>query len=683
MSEKGAMKSVADGASKTDKGFLSESPVHGVSFLQNSNSAAKRAVYLTCILAAVSVTTVGIAFTIRDLVQTSEYTSTYVKVNGIRNFPAVSICNENPVRVSKFASSPSNVEEEERPSSGDINYPPLELQPSRLKRDADFEYNSILFGRRKERMIKRYKNFKSTAAKSDFSFPKESQRPASKQIPLERKRRQAEPVPAENGETSTSLTSRDSFYINHYTTRLSDQERRSYGHQISHMLLKCSYEGTECSHQHFSSFLDPQLGNCYTFHPERVRTNRRGFFSQVGTGLVMELNLEFPEYLPGVAETVGLKIVIGDPKSLILPSGQISGLTLSSGFDSQLDVKVQEHIRSGDCMSYTGEESYGIPDVYFPSDLIGLSNTREVCLVACEQDRLLRLCFCCLYTYPCPKGERLCSEQDATCLSSGRVQNDDETAINSCQRRCKPECNSREYFVSSQTVKWPLAYDESEIWSNINQAYLNDDRMSNRAPIDSSDGVIIPQAVLEGQGEGNELINIETEDARRAKDELSDFQPSSNGATLEEIPSRRRRHAGPDAVDKFGQTRKHSRGSKASSFGKGRNDVHERQKRQAGEYEDEESEIADMPDYTNVALADTVLKFRVRLPTRDVTVHETKHWMSWHRGLAEIGGHMALWAGLSVTALVHASHALFHWLRAFCKYRCGVKQNSNEVMALQ
>lgn len=47
---------------------------------------------------------------------------------------------------------------------------------------------------------------------------------------------------------------------------LSDEEFSVLGHNISEMVIFCSFHGEECEPNDFTYFRDPRYGNCVTFN---------------------------------------------------------------------------------------------------------------------------------------------------------------------------------------------------------------------------------------------------------------------------------------------------------------------------------------------------------------------------------------------------------------------------------
>ena len=678
--------------------FFKETPIHGASSLHKSRPRLERAVYFIAILAAVVLTITGIGFTIGDVANPSQYTSTSTKVNGVRKFPTVTICNMNPVRASQLSLSEQEggleeVEDSNREVGKEIN-----LEPRR-KRDTEFGDLASSKEKRRSQQVKTSRDFKGKdpdwASLILLFYESHSTTPIQERVSISREKRQVETgrkTPEAGGNmNSPPLTPRDFFYISHYTSRLSKRQRRSFGHQLSHMLLKCSFDGNGCSSDHFSTFLDPILGNCYIFKPERVRTSSQSLFTKARAGLELELNLELPEYLPGVSETAGIKLVVGDPNAPVLPTGP-RGITVSPGCDTYFGVTVEEENRNSEDGSCSGSTAMDNPELNLYSKRQEFSYSREACLASCDQTQAIRECSCCLYTMPCPLGRRLCTAHDSACLTTQKAASRyDRNERDSCERRCNPECVYRNYRISSYSGKWPLSFDEADVRNKIVDAYSQSEIVSNqpteRDGVERGGGEDVgdlvppgqdtPSGIDEQSGDGANVLppgpDPQLGNGEQSKAVMSDYPSDANGPLLEkskfEIPSRRRRDIEVTKLDNVVH-------EKHISSSADKNMSQQRSRREASENLEGE-----YPDYSDVALSETVMKVRIQLASRDLTVRKPRALVSWHRCLAEIGGHMALWAGVSVIALVHAGHALIHWLWAGYKDGRGVEHTRTKVMA--
>ncbi|GFN74177.1 neurogenic locus notch protein [Plakobranchus ocellatus] len=606
----------------TENSFLEDSPVHGFGRITRSKSTCVQAFYIACVSGAAVLTIVGIAFTIKDVMKDPKITSTSVELNGARDYPAVTLCNLNPVRASKFSSSPTDASQ---PTDGrEIlldTMPEGHQLPNRRKREVSkeiFTFLEELNRRRFEKDLKGRKisdtdEFEQVLASFTSSQLMESR--FKRRNSQHRQKRYLEPGEevSENARNiqDSSLTHRDAFYIYHYSNQFSRQERRSRGHQLSHMLLSCSFNGISCSYKDFSSFLDPLLGNCYTFRPERIKRTSHDYFPRTGAGLEIEVNIELQEYLHGLAEPAGLKVVVGSKDKPVLTTGSQS-TTVSPGFDTYLNIAVEE-FRNSDGEGESCFESIGKTDLFLGlyARSYGQIYSREACFAACEQMQSIQSCSCCLYSHPCPRGRHLCTERDSRCLIQQLASIKEQVGEDACSNHCKRECRYRKYTISTHAGKWPRRGDEAEIREKMESVYLESE-------ISADESVTTTEASTSSSLEG-------IPSRRRRSERFGQYDSKSNVTSTKANPQRRLRRSENDVLDR-------------------------------AEADGDWSE-------TTIPISDTALKLHVRT-NFDLIVHETRSWMAWYRVLSEIGGHLALWAGLSVIALIHAGHALCCLLQA-------------------
>ena len=98
----------------------------------------------------------------------------------------------------------------------------------------------------------------------------------------------------------------DWTYIDdHGITKESDY--RQIAHQISDMLLNCSWRGSPCGVDNFTQVIT-DLGVCYTFNANITDPLR---VSQAGSknGLSLSLNIEQDEYVIGEDAAAGIKVM--------------------------------------------------------------------------------------------------------------------------------------------------------------------------------------------------------------------------------------------------------------------------------------------------------------------------------------------------------------------------------------
>ena len=87
-----------------------------------------------------------------------------------------------------------------------------------------------------------------------------------------------------------------------------ENDYRQIAHQISDMLLNCSWRGSSCGVDNFTQVIT-DLGVCYTFNANITDPLR---VSQAGSknGLLLSLNIEQDEYVIGEDAAAGIKVIV-------------------------------------------------------------------------------------------------------------------------------------------------------------------------------------------------------------------------------------------------------------------------------------------------------------------------------------------------------------------------------------
>jgi len=95
-----------------------------------------------------------------------------------------------------------------------------------------------------------------------------------------------------------------------YSSKYSDEFRRSLDFPLQHVLISCLYGAAPCSASDFKWYYSPEYGNCYKFnHGEKKRVaNRAGKFY----GLRLELLVHQPESIMSLSPFSGVHIFINN-----------------------------------------------------------------------------------------------------------------------------------------------------------------------------------------------------------------------------------------------------------------------------------------------------------------------------------------------------------------------------------
>ncbi|XP_013421868.1 amiloride-sensitive sodium channel subunit beta [Lingula anatina] len=120
---------------------------------------------------------------------------------------------------------------------------------------------------------------------------------------------------------------------------MSDDLKTFLGHKMDEMLYECSFNGKECSPRNFTRFFNYKYGSCYTFnsglpkHPLQT-SFRPGPLS----GLSLAVDIQQDEYVGGLTHEAGLRVLIHSQS--VVPFPEDEGFTVSPGFATSAGMRL-------------------------------------------------------------------------------------------------------------------------------------------------------------------------------------------------------------------------------------------------------------------------------------------------------------------------------------------------------
>ncbi|KAK7491317.1 hypothetical protein BaRGS_00017418 [Batillaria attramentaria] len=345
--------------------FSEHTTMHGVvQIAAPGRSMVTRAIWVILVLAATGWSTYNVVLVISNYYEYPVSTITTVKFKGNLDFPAVSICNLNQVRKSKFENSTL--------SSG------LEESWKMILDHAANDTAAI------EDKLRELKN--STTHSYD-----EQIRELEKRL-VQKKQDQAR---LKNRQTGTLRQMSD---IRTFLDFMSLKKRYKYGHQLKKMLIGCTYQGRLCTNKQFQRFYNFHVGNCFTFNKKRKEAD----VSKPGPlhALVLVLDAQSEEYMRH-SQTVGFKVVVHPQTDMPFPEDE--GILISPGTATDIAVTQEIILRAppphGNCTIYSRRENLR-RNMYAKEFRVGY--TAQACQRTCYQKHTIKKCGCCDPDYPCP-----------------------------------------------------------------------------------------------------------------------------------------------------------------------------------------------------------------------------------------------------------------------------------------
>ncbi|ESO89095.1 hypothetical protein LOTGIDRAFT_229019 [Lottia gigantea] len=269
------------------------------------------------------------------------------------------------------------------------------------------------------------------------------------------------------GTKSNALQGEEDFVTLYSST---DAElRKAMGHHLKTMLLKCTFAGFVCTEKDFSYVSDPKYGNCYTFNSGLNKSYEESRKTGPTYGLSLELYVQQSEYLSTLAPSAGVKIMMHNQS--YMPFLVDRGIELQPGTKASVAIAMTEIERPspphGSCHAYTDDENIAV-NVYSEEKDLRVGYTEEACYKTCFQNNVIKNCRCCYPYYPCI-GRAINSsyvnydENNGYCQLSSNITSKCITDVENkyvnddldCSNICKPRCRERQFPSQLSSSLWP------------------------------------------------------------------------------------------------------------------------------------------------------------------------------------------------------------------------------------
>ncbi|KAL5007108.1 hypothetical protein ScPMuIL_015914 [Solemya velum] len=385
-------------------------------------------------------------------------------------FPAITICNLNPIRISK-------VDESVSPTLFDLVN--TVTKPPRVRAKRETSNDSSAFWGDNPSILSEQNVNSDEETDDDFqkigSMPLDTWYQLKQQIILEY--------------ASLPVTG-----------------RQEVGHQRAQLIPYCTVAGKECLNTSYSLLMTNLYGNCYTIQSSAYRAADSGPVY----GISMTINLENHEFIEKYRRGYGARMVIHDQDSVPLP--EENGITLSAGYETTIGLKMLKLERLG--------EPYGsCQDVKAFEKTFGLKYTRQICMLICEKESMLKQCGCALSDMYMDKlwAKLLKFDTAASCYSTQSmytcaqsVKQEFTKGNFSCD--CKNPCSETIYETTFSGRLWPTEKFTHTLKSDVcNKVYISAECQQGCAGAKSSctdDCPDCPLVVLDNTTIGMNFLKI-------------------------------------------------------------------------------------------------------------------------------------------------------------------------------
>ncbi|XP_075129649.1 epithelial sodium channel subunit beta-like [Leptodactylus fuscus] len=241
-------------------------------------------------------------------------------------------------------------------------------------------------------------------------------------------------------------------------SQLSTQEQMALGHRLEDMLISCVFHDVSCNESFFTPFLNPKLGNCYTFNGPRNQTARKeeevlnatkaGF----SYGLTMELFIEQHEYISSLSTAAGLRVVLHGQGKMPFPEDE--GVNVPPGQESDIGV-VKVHVKRLQ-EPYNSRCSSGQNIRNYYTDVYGTDYSREACKKSCAQAKMIKNCGCRMWEFPAPPGldVPLCNISEPSVSNCVELY-EYKLSHDKLKCDCPLQCDEEIFELTLSSSQWP------------------------------------------------------------------------------------------------------------------------------------------------------------------------------------------------------------------------------------
>ncbi|KAI0240234.1 Amiloride-sensitive sodium channel subunit alpha [Lamellibrachia satsuma] len=103
------------------------------------------------------------------------------------------------------------------------------------------------------------------------------------------------------------------------SAQLTPDQRRIIGHQLNKMLLSCTWNGLKCSPKNFTVFSNHLYGNCYTFNADNTNKTLMLSKPGPVYGLSLEMYIEQDQYIPSISDAAGVRVIVHNQTEMPFP----------------------------------------------------------------------------------------------------------------------------------------------------------------------------------------------------------------------------------------------------------------------------------------------------------------------------------------------------------------------------
>eukprot|EP00057_Strongylocentrotus_purpuratus_P023580 XP_011678054.1 PREDICTED: amiloride-sensitive sodium channel subunit gamma-2 isoform X4 [Strongylocentrotus purpuratus] len=225
------------------------------------------------------------------------------------------------------------------------------------------------------------------------------------------------------------------------------ENRSETGHDLDDMLLDCNFENYPCAPDNFTHFYNYMYGNCYTFNSGQ--TGKPLEVSTVGPlyGLSLELYIQQSEYISDLQPSAGLRLLVHDQNEMPFPEDR--GINLAPGAHTSVGLSLVYLERKES--PYTNCSLEFKPGNVFKEQFDHLEYSRSACEKHCFFTEVMKVCGCADVKYRYNNSATACNSSDEVCVDD--VEANYTRGDLKCG--CTMPCKQHIFEITVSEASWP------------------------------------------------------------------------------------------------------------------------------------------------------------------------------------------------------------------------------------
>ncbi|XP_045160274.1 amiloride-sensitive sodium channel subunit beta-like isoform X2 [Mercenaria mercenaria] len=410
--------------------FADKTSMVGVCYISNAKFWWAKLIWSFMLLVAIGVMSLHLWYVVDQYTDWPVQTKLSLGYETLR-FPEVIICNTNVMHKGRFDRYDGAYElkklirdlqpENLVPDQFDANYDPYATKPPTVTTPTPLQ-------NRRKRFVDQYENFnKSQYDKKGVPNPRDVKEKDDDDF---------------DGKVDAQ-TEIDDLFTELYMDIEKDQRSR-LGHNITDMLVSCTFNGRECTADMFHLHQTSDYGNCWSLRSEKFNVKTSG----PSGGLSLVLFLEVTEYLKGITTGYGARIQIHEQRTH--PSPAEEGLFIPASMETDIGLRMLTIERLGGLYGNCDNGDAFMKDY-------SLKYSRRACQQFCKISEIMEICKC--FDQKSEEFARMKDNKLRPCRSQPEIEcmvkivKQFEAQSLSCT--CENPCSEIHYTKSVSQRQWP------------------------------------------------------------------------------------------------------------------------------------------------------------------------------------------------------------------------------------